>query len=606
MPLAWQLSMIIPKILTFIFILVALLLSAVLMLAAWKHRNPSANTGLAEEVKDFGPTATNRWLRGLRVFFVLMILTVLGFHGYWVFRANSDAAFAKAKKGDARNRRLGENGLKGWVLDRTGRLDSALIRYRSDNGVIIREYPLSAAAVHLTGFSDFLFGSGGFEAAYSNWLTAPVSAYNRLQSPNPVGKDLKLSLDSNLQREAFTLLQATGKPAAAVVLLLPNNEVLAMASAPSFEPRVITDEKEWQRLNDQVAEALPLSPLVNRALGTLMTGGAAFYYRPGSTFKTFIAAVAIDNGITEERFTCVGEGFTPPGSRQPIRDYAGEVHGTIGLQEAFKVSCNQYFSQLGLKVGRERLANYAKKLGFAVSPDDRTRRAEQMWSIKEEHGSLDEFDDIFAPPLQRLNYSNKATDYDVALQSIGQGYADLTVMQMALLAATAASQDGAYVAPTFEAGAPRKILSPFIKPQTATRLRELMQLVTKPGGTAVGAFAPYANRFSAGGKTGTADRDVTLYDKNAKPVVDYVDKEGRPRYKQVGWTDSWFIGFTPADNPQIAFAVMVENGGQGAKNAAPIAAKLIEKAGSLGYVKINSPAATSKATRPATTTPKRR
>lgn len=599
--------MIIPKILTIIFILVALLMAMLLLVAAWKHRNPAANNSLPEEVKDFGPTATNRWLRGLRIFFVLVILIILGFHGYWVFRANSDQAFSKAKRGDARNRRLGENGLKGWVLDRTGKLDNALIRYRSDNGVILRDYPLSAAAVHLTGFSDFLFGSGGFEYAFSDWLTQPVSTYNKLQSPNPVGKDLKLSLDSNLQREAYSLLQATGKPSAAIVLLLPNNEVLAMASAPSFEPRVINDADEWQRLNDQVEEALPLSPLVNRALGTLVTGGAAFYYRPGSTFKTFIAAAAIDSGITEERFTCTGEGFTPPGSRQPIRDYGGEVHGTIGLQEAFKVSCNQYFAQLGLKLGRERLANYAKKLHFAISPDDKTRRAEDLWSIKEEHGSLDDFDTIFAPPVQRVNYSNKATEYDVALQSIGQGYADLTVMQMALLAATAASQDGAYVAPTFEVGAQRKILSNFIKPQSAARLRELMQLVTKPGGTAGGAFAPYANRFSAAGKTGTADRDVTVYDKTGKPVVDYVDKEGRTHYKQVGWTDSWFIGFAPVDNPQIAFAVMVENGGQGAKNAAPIAAKLIEKAGSLGYVKISgAPVSANKPTRTQTATTKRR
>jgi cell division protein FtsI/penicillin-binding protein 2 len=126
----------------------------------------------------------------------------------------------------------------------------------------------------------------------------------------------------------------------------------------------------------------------------------------------------------------------------------------------------------------------------------------------------------------------------------------------------------------------------------------LMQLVTKSG-TAAGAFAPYANRFSAAGKTGTADRDVTVYDKNGKPVVDYIDKQGRTHYKQVGWTDGWFVGFAPAENPQIAFAVLVENGGQGAKSAAPIAAKLIEKAGSLGYVKISGvPVSTNRPARP--------
>jgi penicillin-binding protein A len=574
--------MLIPKILTIIFILVALLLTSVLVWAAWRHRNPSANLQLPDEIKELGTTATNRWLRGLRIFLVLVLIAVLGFHAYWVFRADADPDFERAKKQDARNRRLAESGLKGWVLDRTGKLENSLARYRSDAGVITRDYPLGAAAVHLTGYSDFILGSGGFEHAYRDWLTEPVSTMNQLQSPTPVGKDIKVSIDSSFQREAFNLLQATGKPAAAVVLLLPNNEVLAMASAPSFDPRVINNETEWQRLNAQVDEALPLSPLVNRALGTLVTGGAAFYYRPGSTFKTFVAAVAIDCGITEERFTCKGEGFTPPASGRAINDYANEVHGTIGLQEAFKVSCNQYFSQLGLRIGRDRLANYARRLHFAISPDDRISRAQDLWHIQ--HGDLDDFNYIFSPPIHKVNLSSTATDYDVALQSIGQGYSDLTVMEMAIIAACAASADGAYVSPAFEVDQPRMVLNEFIKPQSAQRLRALMKLVVQPGGTAAGAFT---GKLSAGGKTGTADRDVLVYDRNGKPVIASRDADGSPNYQFTGVTDSWFIGFAPADNPQIAFAVMVENGGQGARNAAPIAAKLIEKAQSLGYVRVN-------------------
>ncbi len=572
--------MLIPKILTIAFILVALILTILLMWAAWRHRNPSASLNLPEEVKELGTIATNRWLRGLRVFLTLLMIAVLGFHAYWVFRADSDPNFVKAKNHDARNRRLAESGLKGWVFDRSGKLENSLIRYRSDAGVITREYPLGAAAVHITGYADFILGSGGFEHAFRDWLTEPVSTLNQLQSPTPVGKDLKVSIDSGFQTEVFKLIQATGKPSAAVVLLLPNNEVLAMATAPSFDPRIIYNETEWQKLNAQVEEALPLSPMVNRALGTIVTGGPAFYYRPGSTFKTFIAAVAIDSGITEESFTCKGDGFTPPGSGRAINDYANEVHGTIGLQEAFKVSCNQYFSQLGLKIGRDRLANYAKRLHFSVSPDEKTSRAHEMWHI--DHGDLADFNTIFSPPIHKLNLSRTATDYDVALQSIGQGFADLTLFEMAVIASCAASIDGAYVSPTFEVGRERKVISEFIKPQSAERLRALMKLVVQPGGTAARAFA---GRTSAGGKTGTADRDVLVYDRSGKPVVDFTDREGRVHYKYTGLTDSWFIGFAPADNPQIAFAVMVENGGSGASNAAPIAAKLIEKAQSLGYVR---------------------
>lgn len=578
--------------LTLIIIIISLLFMLLLAWAAWRHRNPPVvnESALPDEVKSFGPQATNRWLRGLRIALLLLLATVFGFHSYWVFFAESrkDSPFAKAKRLDARNLRLAESGLKGWVLDRSGKLENALIRYRNDGGIITRDYPLGPAAVHLTGYSNFIYGAGGIEYAYRDWLTEPASTANRLSSPVPIGQDLQTSIDATLQREASSLLQATGKPAAAVVLLLPGNEVLAMASAPTFEPRSITDEATWQRMIDQAEDSKtqPLSPLVNRALGTLVTGGAAFYYRPGSTFKIFVAAAAIDSGITQEMFTCKHEGFTPPGASDSIQDFGGEVHGRIGLAEAFKVSCNQYFAQLGLKIGKERLAEYARRLGFITTPDNRLPRNDNFWQLT--HGHQDRFDSIFAMPTTKMNLSAKATPHDVALQSFGQGYDDLTVMTMALLAATAAGENGALVAPTMEPGAPPKVVGPFISAQSAAQLRTLMRSVVESG-TASGAFAPLRGRITAGGKTGTADRDVLAYDKKGNPIVERTDQDGRKYYKQVGSTDAWFVGFAPADKPRIVFAVMVENGGQGARAAAPIAVKLIEKAAQLGYLAPSAP-----------------
>ncbi|MEN3332053.1 MAG: penicillin-binding protein [Blastocatellia bacterium] len=575
----------IPRLLTIVIIIIGLLIALLLALAAWRHRNPpvSQQSEAPDDLKEFGPTATNIWLRGLRAALLLLIAVVLGFHAYWVFYAESkkDSAFAKAKRNDARNLRLAEAGLKGWVLDRSGKLENALIRYRNDAGVITREYPLGAAAVHLTGYSDYIFGAGGLEYAYRDWLTEPASNYNQMRAPTPVGQDLKVTIDSALQRETYNLLQATGKRAAAVVLLLPNNEVLAMGSAPSFEPRSINDASTWQRLSDQAEDAPLISPLVNRALGTLVTGGPAFYYAPGSTFKTFVAAVAIDSGVTQERFTCTGEGFTPPGSGRAIRDFEGEVHGTLGLADAFKVSCNQYFAQLGLKLGKDRLASYAKRMMMQTVPEDSIPRMNNLWQIL--HGRQDRFDFVFAPPMTKMNLGSKATAYDVALQSFGQGFDDLTVMGMALIASSVAGTDGAYVAPTFEPDAPRKVVSQFVTAQTAAQVRELMRSVVESG-TASGAFAPLRGRITAGGKTGTADRVVPLYDNQGKRVLDYVDKDGDKHYKTDELTDSWFVGFAPADNPQIVYAVVVENGGQGAKAAAPLAVKLIDKAAQLGYI----------------------
>jgi len=570
----------IPFFLTLVATSLGLLLILLLIWTAWRHRNPPPVQDDPPAATASGPTATNRWIRGLRIGFVLLLVAVFGFHSYWVFKADSTDEFTRSKRLDARNRRLAESGLKGWVLDRTGRLDSALIRYRNDAGIISREYPLGEAAVHLTGYSDFVFGSGGFEFAFRKWLTEPTSAFTRVTSAGLVGQDLKVSIDSRMQRTAFDLLVDTHKQAAAIVLLLPNNEVLAMASTPSFDPRTVIEESAWRRMNQQAETAQDISPLVNRTLGTLVSGGPAFYYRPGSTFKTFTAAVAIDSGLSGEVFTCKADGFTPPGSGRPIRDYGGEVHGSMGLADAFKHSCNQYFAQLGLKLGRARLADYARRLHFSVSPDDEALNSVGLWQT--EHADPQSFNLMFAPPLQKMNLSSSASPYDVALQSIGQGFDDVAVIQMALIASSVAGSDGAYVAPTFEVGGKRKVLSQFISAQSAAQLRALMRSVVHSG-TAAGAFASLDRGLTAGGKTGTADREVTSYDREGNPLV-FTDSNGNQHTKRIGVTDSWFIGFAPANNPRIAYAVMVENGGQGAHSAAPIAVKLIERAAALGYL----------------------
>jgi cell division protein FtsI/penicillin-binding protein 2 len=592
--------MLIPLTLTLMITATGLVVAALLFRAAWKRRWPNlalpATSQQLSQSDDFGPRATNRWLLGLRSLLLTLILAVLAMHCYWVFSAGSDprSNFSQAKRLDSRNIRLAESGLKGWVLDRSGKLENALARYRSDGGVISRDYPLGAAAVHLTGYSDYVFGSGGIEYALRKSLTEPVSTANELVSPVPVGKDVTVSIDGNLQREAYNLLGASGKPAAAVVLLLPANEVLAMASTPSFDPLSISREDTWREMAEQAEDAPELSPLVNRALGTLVTGGRALYYRPGSTFKVFTAAVAIESGLTGERFTCRGEGFTPPGSHAPIRDFEGEVHGTIGFQDAFRLSCNQYFAQLGLKLGKERLYQYARRLGFALAPDDGRLRAMDLWQTI--HGDPADFNFIFAPPISRMNLSRDASDYDIALQSFGQGYDDMTVFKMALLAAAAAHPEGTLIAPTLEVGATPKSLGQFVSAQSAAQLRSLMHLVVQSG-TAAGAFSRLRG-VSASGKTGTADRDVPVYDSNGDKVIDYIDKNGVEHYKTTRWTDGWFIGFAPAENPQIAFAVMVENGGQGARSAAPIAVKLIEKALSLGYVRPGGPATAPDSSKP--------
>src|SRR5436853_7876504 len=121
--------------------------------------------------------------------------------------------------------------------------------------------------------------------------------------------------------------------------------------------------------------------------------------------------------------------------------------------------------------------------------------------------------------------------------------------------------------------------------QTAARMRELMALVVQRG-TAAGVFKQVisAKNITAGGKTGTAQREATVIDpKTEKPVL-IRDARGRERVKKEFRIDSCFIGFAPLDDPQIAFAVVVEGGGYGAKTAAPIAGRLLVKAAELGLL----------------------
>jgi cell division protein FtsI/penicillin-binding protein 2 len=577
--------MLLAKLLTTLLTAAALLIIILLGWAAWGHRNPpgsDARDGV--ETPSIGPVAANRWLRGLRWLLAGLITLVPIVHAYWAFWADSSENFVKAKSLDARGRRLADSRLKGWVTDRSATLERSLIRYRADRGVITREYPLGAAAVHLTGYSDFVFGSGGIEYAYRNLLDPPSDSQGPLSGSAQVGKDIAVTIDSVLQRELFEILEGTGKPSAGVVILLPENEVIAMASTPGFDPLSVRDESEWQRLVRQAEAAPERSPLVNRALGCLVTGSPGYYYRPGSTFKLFVAAVAVDSGNTDEKFTCRREGFVAPGVSRPINDYANEVHGTIGLEDAFRLSCNQYFAQLGLKLGRERLRAYARRLGLADNPDEASSRARDFWRV----GAVDQsnFERIFAPPPSRLNLSSEATSYDVALQCFGQGYADLTVVQMAVLVASVANKDGMVASLTIDPGAPKKPLGPFVSPESAEKLRRMMHSVVE-NGTAAGAFARARGRITAGGKTGTADREVLAYGPDDKPIVDRVDSAGRTRYKHLALTDSWFIGFAPANDPRVAFAFVVENGGAGSHSAAPAAVRLIESATALGILKRN-------------------
>lgn len=585
---------IVPLTLSLIVCAALLLLGALLLVASWRGRQPrtSVPDDAPVEASRYGPALTNRWLRGIRTVFLVACVIAISFHGYWVFGAPGSDEFDRIAVRDQRNRRLSEASLRGWVFDRTGRPERALAKYRLDGRKIVRDYPMRESAANLTGYSDFVYGSAGFERGYADLLAKPTSTVNTLSSPAPVGSDLTTTIDIDLQREAFTLL--AGRRGAVVVLSVPNSEVLAMVSSPSFDPEIpLRDDAAWRKLKEDAVKAPELSPLTDRALKT--------YYLPGSTFKVLVAVAALESGFGAERFPCSGGGFVAPSSRRPIEDDTGGSHGTIGLDDALKVSCNQYFAQMGLKLGASRLATVAQRFGIETGPLT-TLRDGDLWRHSPAADPTD-FVSAFGPPPSRVflppTFDDTYTPYSLAIESFGQGPNQMTILQLALLAAGVASPDGRLSKPAIEANVDVQMLGQVCSPETAARVRQMMKSVVD-GGTAAGAFGSLRGRIATGGKTGTAQRIVTVYDPKTLEPKTRRNRDGEEIVIRDTNVDALFIGFAPYENPQIAYAVIVEDAGHGGKAAAPIAVGVVKKALELKLITAKPPTVKPENSKPKT------
>jgi peptidoglycan glycosyltransferase len=313
-------------------------------------------------------------------------------------------------------------------------------------------------------------------------------------------------------------------------------------------------------------------PLLNRALDE--------YYLPGSTLKVITASAALEARLDKQVYTCRAEGWMPPNSNRAIQDDSDEAHGRVGLAEAITHSCNQYFAQLGVEVDRIRLGEAAKRFGLRVfdNPLDSVRAGSfrNLWNTDNQVLS-----DVLAPTYSTYVTGQRVTKYDLALESIGQGYVQVTPLQMAMIVGAAANQSGNVMKPSIEQGRSPAVLSQAMSPEAAGRLRTMLASVVERG-TASGAFASVRARVTAGGKTGTAQKSIPVIDPKTEQPVTYFDARGVERIKRTFRIDSWFIGFAPVDKPQVAIAVVVEGGGYGGRTAAPIAAALLARAKDLG------------------------
>jgi penicillin-binding protein A len=585
-----------PALFTLIYMAGLLLVALLLLLSAWRFKprrtsflNDSNSIDIPEEVqRKLGATATNRGLRVLRWCFALLALVVFGFHIYWAkYAEEKNETFQALRYKDLRNRRLSESTLRGWILDRSGKLDKALALYQRDaKGMIFREYSMDTAFAHLFG-SDR--GDPGLERALfgvqSGMVPEVTDILRGIEIKQPANLDVRLTIDRELQKAAVDQLK--GRHGAVVVVNPQTGEVLAMYSNPSYSLKEVQDEATWIRLEADKRD----SQLVNRALG--------FYYVPGSTFKTVTMIAAYIAGQQDAEFLCTSSGYVAQPGNKPILDDGGvnEVHGKIGMGLAYEVSCNQYFAQLAVKLGPERMKEAAELLGIGAydKPQDALAGRKQMkiWNV-----STDAVRRALAPRESTMVTSKSIRPFDLALEGYGQGYASqMTPFQMALIAAAVGNMEGTLMKPKLEYNLPPVAYSRVTTPEKAADMRRIMGLVTGgPHGTARGVFGPvHAAGIVTGGKTGTAQKDVPVYDPKTgevKTVKKYErDNKGNiiREYEQVliapePRVDSWFLCIAPLERPQVAMAVVIEGGGYGSRAAAPVTAQMVLKAKELGLL----------------------
>ncbi len=408
----------------------------------------------------------------------------------------------------------------------------------------LRSYPQPLKYAHLTGFYSYIYGRDGVELTFNDILSGSDDrlfvdrVVDMLGNSQPEGGSVSLTVQRAAQDAAFNGLRALGPGTeGAVVALEPaTGKILAMASNPSYNPNVLSshdlsdvqDARKRLVSNDQ-------DPMVNRATQAL--------YPPGSTFKLVTAAAAIESGQYDPDSRVPG-GFELdlPQTDNPLpNDGGGNCGGDrITLTQALMVSCNVSFGWLALQMGEDELREQAEKFGFGdVYLRDLPRQAPSRFPAEAEG------------PL-------------LAYTGIGQYDVAATPLQMAMVTAGIAN-GGTVMRPYLvdEVRAPdlsvleKSDPEPFRDAVSSSTARDLTQMMveTVDSGTATPAQIP---DVKVAGKTGTAQSD-----------------EDRPPY-------AWFVSFAPADNPEVAVAVLVEDAGvardaiSGSGLAAPIAKSVME------------------------------
>lgn len=541
-----------------------------------------------EVTRKLTQTLANRSLRLWQLVFVVLAFTVFGFQVYWTYYADdSNEQFQALSYKDLRNRRTSAASLRGWMLDRSGKLGSSLAYYKVDQkGLIQRTFSLEKEMAHLLGTER---GTPGLERTLYKRKADPMpeawEVLTTIKRPADEQNDVKITIDRDLQ--TFLAKQLEGKKGAIVVINPQTGDLLGMYSNPSFNLSEAQDLQDYLKLEGDGRN----KPLLNRATRE--------YYVPGSTFKTFTMISAFRAGKQNQTFYSSPEGFIPFRGSRSITDANGGCEPPYGCTElniaqAFEASSNQYFAQMAVDLGRERIRETAGLFGISAveNPEDtfKTNFLSEIWNA-----SNPQIKNALAIEQSAIVTGKDISAYDIGLEGMGQGYAgQMTPFQMALIAAATGNLEGKLMKPKIEFDLAPQMFSQPLNAQQAAYIRQIMALVTEgSGGTATRVFGEVRGAgIRSGGKTGTAEKLAPLYDektgklKTTKRKVrdasgNLIEKDFPQMYER---TDSWYISIAPLEKPTLAIAVVVEGGGYGATISAPIAARVIMKARELGLL----------------------
>lgn len=426
-----------------------------------------------------------------------------------------------------------------------------------------RYYPGGQKAAHMLGYvgeisekeiknmstenyrTGGIIGKSGIEKNSEQWLrgtdggkqvlvNAKGHQIETLGCKEPVpGSNIFLTIDYKIQKIAE---EAIGNKRGSIVVMDPRNgKILGMVSRPAFDLNIFTkpiSRKEWKKLNTGKH-----SVFINRAIQG--------EYPPASTFKVVDAIAALEEGLIGScsTFTCTGS--LQVGNRT-FRCWKRGGHGTLNIIEGIVNSCDVFFYQLGRRVGPEKIALYAKKLGLN-EPTGIDIPGEKRGLIPD-------------PSWKKHKFGTSWYPGDTANMSIGQGYVLTTPIQMANVFCTIAnggtlykpyivkrilSADGKLIKET----SPHIIRELHLKPQTIKILIDALSSVVSRGT----GYKAKVKGIKVAGKTGTSENPH-------------------------GADHAWFIGFAPVDEPEICVCVMLENAGQGSSAAAPLCGRIIKEA----------------------------